>query len=202
MIVKNLSRGGVYLYFSLIRKGALNRQSTACNNSSGTYLRQMSRSSSHACLFNLLPPTTYDTKKETYFAAYDVCCPNKYTCVCINETFSRPNKEASSSRSFVTNKGCPNKFWIPRACISEEKTQSQNYSIQHFEFSRTFFSIGSPVILPAGPLLLDCHCWKKCGKIQNVGSRSDFEIFSSEIYALTKLHLTYRSFRAQIHLTF
>ena len=150
-------RGGVYLYFSLIRKGALNRQSTACNNSSGTYLRQMSRSSSHACLFNLLPPTTYDTKKETYFAAYDVCCPNKYTCVCINETFSRPNKEASSSRSFVTNKGCPNKFWIPRACISEEKTQSQN-SIQHFEFSRTFFSTSRPAILPAGPLLLDCHC--------------------------------------------
>ena len=69
-------------------------------------------------------------------------------------------------------------------------------------FRALFLSTGRPAILPAGPLLLDCHCWKKCGKIQNVGSSFDFKIFSSEIYALTKLHLTYRSFRAQIHLTF
>ena len=41
--------------------------------------------------------------------------------------------------------------------FQEKKSQSQN-SIQHFEFSRTFFSIGRPAILPAGPLLLDCQC--------------------------------------------
>ena len=71
----------------------------------------------------------------------------------------------------------------PRAYISGEKSQSQN-SIQLFEFPRTFFSTGRPAILPAGPLLLDCHCWKKCGKIQNVISSSDFEIFSPQIHAL------------------
>ena len=64
-----------------------------------------------------------------------------------------------------------------------KNSQSQK-SIQHFKFSRTFFSTGRPTILPAGPLLLNCQCWKKCGKIQNVVSNSDFEIFSPEIHAL------------------
>ena len=39
------------------------------------------------------------------------------------------------------------------------------------------------------PLLLDCQCWKKCGKIQNVVSSSDFEIFSPEILALKPTNL-------------
>ena len=38
-----------------------------------------------------------------------------------------------------------------------KKSQSQN-SIQHFVFSRTFFSTGRPAIPPAEPLLLDCQC--------------------------------------------
>ena len=62
--------------------------------------------------------------------------------------------------------------------FQEKKFYSQN-SIQHFEFSRTFLSTGKPAILPARPLLLDCRCRKKCGKIQNLVSSSDFESFFS-----------------------
>ena len=67
--------------------------------------------------------------------------------------------------------------------IQVKKSQSQN-SIQHFEFSRTFFSTGNRAMVGRRAKWQAYQCLKKCGKIQNVVSSSDFEIFSSEMYAL------------------
>ena len=76
-------------------------------------------------------------------------------------------------------------FFLEHA-FQEEKYQSQN-SKQHFESFRSFLGTGRPAILPAGQLLFYCQCWKKCGKIQNVVSSFDFEIFSPEIHTLALL---------------
>ena len=67
--------------------------------------------------------------------------------------------------------------------FEEKKSQSQN-SIQQFEFSRTFFSTGNRAIAARrAEWQVYQSVQKKCGKIQNVVSSSDFEIFSPEIHA-------------------
>ena len=70
-----------------------------------------------------------------------------------------------------------------RACISGEKI-SKSVLDTIFWIFPPFFSTVRPAILPAGPQLLDCQYWKKCGKIQNVASSSDFDIFFPEIHPL------------------
>ena len=55
--------------------------------------------------------------------------------------------------------------------ISKSKLDTTFWIFPHF------FSTGRSAILPAGPLLLDSQYWKKCGKVQNVVSSCDFEIF-------------------------
>ena len=58
--------------------------------------------------------------------------------------------------------------------ISKSELDTTFWIFPHF-----FGTVVRPAIQPAGPLLLDCQYWNKCGKIQNVVSSSDFEIFLS-----------------------
>ena len=71
-----------------------------------------------------------------------------------------------------------NQALYTRASFSgEKKSQSQNSKL-HFEFSRTFVGTGSRALAARQAKRHQAYqCWKKCGKIQNVGSSSDFEIF-------------------------
>ena len=69
--------------------------------------------------------------------------------------------------------------------FQEKKSQSQN-SIQHFEFSRPFFSTGSRAIAAQRAewqAYYGLPVLRKCGKIQNVVSSTVFEIFSPEMHA-------------------
>ena len=56
--------------------------------------------------------------------------------------------------------------------------------MQHFEFSRTFLALVGLPFCPPGRYCSTATAQKKCGKIQNVVSDSDFESFSPEIHAL------------------
>ena len=53
-----------------------------------------------------------------------------------------------------------------RACISGENNSKSELDTTFWIFPH-FFSTGRSAILPAGPLLLNCQCWNKYGKIQN-----------------------------------
>ena len=70
--------------------------------------------------------------------------------------------------------------------FKRKKSQSQN-SIQHFEFSRIFLALVGLPFSPLGRYCLTASALKKCGKIQNVVSSFDFEIFSPEMHALVLL---------------
>ena len=54
---------------------------------------------------------------------------------------------------------------ISRAWISGEKISKSQLDTAFWIFPH-FFSTVSPAILPAGPLLLDCQCWKSAGKFK------------------------------------